>query len=385
MSTMSSSIPPAPSSERPYPRSTGNAPPSEPESEDESRNAPSTAKRRPRDPLDKSIPKLVDSTGEKVREIFEGFLANYVDVEESAALSLSTQNDRTYVNLIRGMREHDVHTLFIDFEHLVKAEGGTLAEAIVSMYYRFLPFLNTALHNMIYKLEPSFFTSTHNTRTGSSTATTRPTEKNFALAFYNLQNISKIRDLKTDRIGKLIAVSGTVTRTSEVRPELSRATFTCEMCRAVVTDVEQVFRYTEPTKCPTETCMNKRAWKLNVAQSTFTDWQKVRIQENSSEIPTGSMPRTLDVILRGEIVERAKAGDKCVFTGTLRPASGTVAKIVEEDPDVNLLAIIPVIGLKIIAALAKSANSLFRSEFLFFPGIGDGVKGVPFGTAKCDR
>ena len=29
------------------------------------------------------------------------------------------------------------------------------------------------------------------------------------------------------------------------------------------------------------------------------------------------MPRTLDVILRGEQVERAKAGDKCIFTGTL--------------------------------------------------------------------
>lgn len=28
------------------------------------------------------------------------------------------------------------------------------------------------------------------------------------------------------------------------------------------------------------------------------------------------MPRSLDVILRSEMVERAKAGDKCVFTGT---------------------------------------------------------------------
>lgn len=28
------------------------------------------------------------------------------------------------------------------------------------------------------------------------------------------------------------------------------------------------------------------------------------------------MPRSLNVILRGELVERAKAGDKCVFTGT---------------------------------------------------------------------
>lgn len=42
----------------------------------------------------------------------------------------------------------------------------------------------------------------------------------------------------------------------------------------------------------------------------------MRIQENPSEIPTGSMPRSLDVVLRSELVERAKAGDKCVFTGT---------------------------------------------------------------------
>lgn len=83
------------------------------------------------------------------------------------------------------------------------------------------------------------------------------------------------------------------------------------------------------------TCSNRTAWKLNIEQSKFSDWQKVRIQENPNEIPTGSMPRScvnlrhvvlesllisslrsLDVVLRAEIVERAKAGDKVIFTGT---------------------------------------------------------------------
>lgn len=88
--------------------------------------------------------------------------------------------------------------------------------------------------------------------------------------------------------------------------------------------------------CPNLTCSNRTGWTLLIEQSKFSDWQKVRIQENSNEIPTGSMPRSfvllsslpssinktdigcdrLDVILRAEIVERAKAGDKCVFTGT---------------------------------------------------------------------
>jgi len=72
----------------------------------------------------------------------------------------------------------------------------------------------------------------------------------------------------------------------------------------------------QPNLCPNPTCGNRSAWTLSIDNSKFTDWQKVRIQENPSEIPTGSMPRSLDVILRSEMVERAKAGDRCVFTGT---------------------------------------------------------------------
>eukprot|EP01043_Picozoa_sp_COSAG02_P010176 COSAG02_NODE_353_length_24023_cov_77.872304_14_plen_705_part_00 len=52
-------------------------------------------------------------------------------------------------------------------------------------------------------------------------------------------------------------------------------------------------------------------------KSSFVDFQKVRVQENSSEIPAGSMPRSMDIILRHEAVEKCKAGDKCIFTGML--------------------------------------------------------------------
>ncbi|CCJ30947.1 unnamed protein product [Pneumocystis jirovecii] len=182
---------------------------------------------------------------------------------------------------------------------------------------RFFPFLMRGLHRLVERYEPAYYRSTISQTTNKSKVST---DKTFHLAFYGFPLVSKIRDLRADRIGKLSSVSGTVTRTSEVRPELSRATFVCEACRAVVTEVEQVFRYTEflqPSQCPNEICRNQKSWRLNISQSSFVDWQKVRIQENNSEIPTGSMPRTLDVILRGEIVERVKAGDKCLFTGSL--------------------------------------------------------------------
>jgi DNA replication licensing factor MCM6 len=64
-------------------------------------------------------------------------------------------------------------------------------------------------------------------------------------------------------------------------------------------------------------CENRQRWTLDTSLSSFQDWQLVRIQENSHEIPAGSMPRSMKIVLRNEEVEKAKPGDKCVFTGTL--------------------------------------------------------------------
>jgi DNA replication licensing factor MCM6 len=54
-----------------------------------------------------------------------------------------------------------------------------------------------------------------------------------------------------DRIGQLNSISGTVTRTSEVRPELISGTFSCEMCQTTIRDVEQQFKYTEVSQLAT--------------------------------------------------------------------------------------------------------------------------------------
>jgi DNA replication licensing factor MCM6 len=126
-----------------------------------------------------------------------------------------------------------------------------------------------------------------------------------------------VRDLRMDKVGALVAFNGTVTRTSEVRPELLWGRFACGECGTVSAPVEQQFKYTEPTRCVRSDCNNRTSWKLDVSRSRFVDWQRVRVQENADEIPPGSMPRSVDVILRHGAVEKAKAGDKAYFAGTL--------------------------------------------------------------------
>lgn len=286
------------------------------------------------------IPPVVDTTAETLGIQFERFLENFTEDPTPSAqpISSAVTTNKYYIAQVHGLAQFGLSTLYVDFTHLMDHERGILANAIQGDFYRFQPYMLRALNSLIAKYEPQYYRmhrqpGSTTARTDTSQATqsiseddegnlndktpNQQTDKIFTLAFYNLPLVSRVRQLRTEQIGKLVSISGTVTRTSEVRPELHLATFICEVCNSLVPDVEQIFKYSEPTQCPNATCGNRQGWRLDIRQSTFIDWQKVKIQENSSEIPTGSMPRTMEVILRGEMVDRAKAGEKCIFTGTL--------------------------------------------------------------------
>ncbi|OCH88332.1 MCM-domain-containing protein [Obba rivulosa] len=268
--------------------------------------------------LNVDIPIVKDAVGESVQESFETFLRTYTEEVALAAtpasdgMSAAPDGELIYIEQIHTMREYELTTLYVDYGHLLEKDD-VLADAIQKQYYRFLPYIRRALHNLVAEFEPEYLKLNP---TAAATDSVNLQSREFNVAFYHLPLVSGIRELRTDKIGTLMSISGTVTRTSEVRPELLYGSFICEVCRGLVNDIEQQFKYTEPSLCPNPVCGNRTAWQLQIDTSKFTDWQKVRIQENPSEIPTGSMPRSLDVILRSELVERAKAGDKCVFTGT---------------------------------------------------------------------
>ncbi|KAN0063015.1 MCM DNA helicase complex subunit mcm6 [Thecaphora frezii] len=277
---------------------------------------PDATPRRPRPrnlQNQEDVAPVVDEVGERVREGFAQFLESFVDTPLGATSDPDAEkpNEPIYIDQIVALRDYGRTTLFVDFSHVLRHDD-VLARAISDQYYRFQPYIRRALLDLVNTYIPNYlYLNAH----VASTASSGLVPRDFSVSFYNLGLVSGIRELRTDRIGKLVAISGTVTRTSEVRPELLYGAFTCGGCKNTVRDVEQQFKYTEPIMCRNPVCQNRRDWQLNVDQSRFCDWQKVRIQENANEIPTGSMPRSLDVILRSEIVERAKAGDKCIFTG----------------------------------------------------------------------
>ena len=196
-------------------------------------------------------------------------------------------------------------TLFLNFRHVLQHDVE-LAEAIQSDYVRFEPFLRKALQNFLFEHHPQL---------------DDPAIDNYYfVAVYDLPVVLSVREqLRTVHIGQLSALSGTITRTSEVRPELLLAQFRCTKCGLLTPPIPQQYHYTRPKLCRNPRCRNQSPlqFTLETAASQFCDWQKLRLQENSHEIPPGSMPRSVDVICRHEMVERVKAGDQCLLVGSL--------------------------------------------------------------------
>ena len=215
-------------------------------------------------------------------------------------------NEPSYIQQIGIMKANDRTTLYVDHAHLISYDTD-LADAIQDDFYRLEPYLCEALKICVFELYPEYLYADDVERK----------ENVFWIAMYNVIGQQRLRDLTSIKIGKLLSVSGTVTRTSEVRPELLKAKFRCGRCQSFTPFIAQQFSYTQPTKCSNDSCANVSSWELDQGSSVFVDWQKVRMQEASRDIPSGSMPRSLDVILRNEAVDKCKAGDSVVFCGTL--------------------------------------------------------------------
>ena len=144
-------------------------------------------------------------------------------------------NEIVYEAEIEAMRANESTTMFVDFSH-VMLFNNLLQKAISEEYLRFEPYLKNACKRFVMEQKPTFISDDN-------------PNKDVNLAFYNLPVIKRLRELATSEIGKLVSVTGVVTRTSEVRPELLHGTFKCLECGGVIKNVEQQFKYTEVGLC----------------------------------------------------------------------------------------------------------------------------------------
>lgn len=226
-----------------------------------------------------------------LQERFEEFLRTYKD----------NQGSTVYWLRVQQMSIEGETSLVLDFDDLSSFDLAFLDSASEDPQ-SFLETANNALVSILRIEDPDYVK--------------RIGEDSIQIRIVNYSENVPLRYIRSKHIGRLIRISGIMMRASEVKPLLVSARFLCRVCMTEIPQEQEEGRYTEPPLCPT--CGKKTPMKLLLERSRFIDWQKVRIQESPDELPPGQMPRSVDVVLKGDIVDISRPGDLVKVTGLLQ-------------------------------------------------------------------
>ncbi|CCK71110.1 MCM DNA helicase complex subunit MCM3 KNAG_0G00530 [Huiozyma naganishii CBS 8797] len=131
------------------------------------------------------------------------------------------------------------------------------------------------------------------------------------------------RTLDSTFLNKLVAVEGIVTRTSLVRPKLIRSVHFAQKTGRFhyrdYTDATTTLTTSIPTPAiyPTEDPEGNKL-TTEYGYSTYVDHQRITVQEMPESAPAGQLPRSVDIILDDDLVDRTKPGDRVVIVGVFK-------------------------------------------------------------------
>ncbi|TFY80190.1 hypothetical protein EWM64_g3829, partial [Hericium alpestre] len=135
------------------------------------------------------------------------------------------------------------------------------------------------------------------------------------------------RTLRASHLGQMISLEGIVTRCSLVRPKMLKSVHYCPE-----TSLFHAREYRDATSStsnlpPTSSITPQqddegRPLQMEYGFCTFRDHQRISIQEMPERAPAGQLPRSTDVILDDDLVDRCKPGDRIQLVGAYRSVGG---------------------------------------------------------------
>ncbi|KJE89885.1 DNA replication licensing ATPase [Capsaspora owczarzaki ATCC 30864] len=135
-----------------------------------------------------------------------------------------------------------------------------------------------------------------------------------------------IRQVRANEIGHLVRVRAIVTRTTEVKPLLRVATYTCDKCDTEIYQENTGASYMPLITCISPSCIqNGTSGNLfmQTRGSKFVSFQEIKIQEIAEQVPVGHIPRTMTAHVRGDLTRMCSPGDIVILDGIFMPAPYT--------------------------------------------------------------
>ncbi|KAI8814002.1 MCM2/3/5 family-domain-containing protein [Cladochytrium replicatum] len=135
-----------------------------------------------------------------------------------------------------------------------------------------------------------------------------------------VKEIVRVRIPRSEDVGRLVSLKGTVTRTGLVQMLESVKKYECSKCKRqfpVASEREQFNVVPKPTKCGAipakEGCESgkfKEVSDEDAQKGVCRDYQEIRVQEQLTKLGFGTIPRSISVVLEDDLVDVCKAGDE---------------------------------------------------------------------------
>ncbi|OCH88618.1 ATP dependent DNA helicase [Obba rivulosa] len=135
------------------------------------------------------------------------------------------------------------------------------------------------------------------------------------------------RTLRAAQLGKMISLEGIVTRCSLVRPKMLKSVHYCPETNHFhareYRDATSSTSNLPPTSSITpQTDDEGHPLQMEYGHCIFRDHQRISIQEMPERAPAGQLPRSTDVILDDDLVDKCKPGDRIQLVGVYRSVGG---------------------------------------------------------------
>ncbi|KAL2306980.1 hypothetical protein Nmel_004929 [Mimus melanotis] len=133
------------------------------------------------------------------------------------------------------------------------------------------------------------------------------------------------RTLTACFLSSIVCVEGIVTKCSLVRPKVVRSVHYCPATKKTIerryTDMTSLDAFPSSSIYPTKDEENNPL-ETEFGLSVYKDHQTITIQEMPEKAPAGQLPRSVDVVLDDDLVDRVKPGDRVQVVGTYRCLPG---------------------------------------------------------------
>ncbi|KAE8605437.1 hypothetical protein XENTR_v10015138 [Xenopus tropicalis] len=129
------------------------------------------------------------------------------------------------------------------------------------------------------------------------------------------------RTLTSRCLSCIVCVEGIVTKCSLVRPKVVRSVHYCPATKKTIerkyTDLTSLEAFPSSAVYPTKDEENNPL-ETEYGLSIYKDHQTITIQEMPEKAPAGQLPRSVDIILDDDLVDKVKPGDRVQVIGTYR-------------------------------------------------------------------